>query len=455
MDNMVEREIDLKDLMFFILNKWRLILVCTLALSVLIGGYKITTSFSQQNNKEYIADLQKKYDDDLKQYKLTKDGYESYIKKLNENIAYEETYQKKSVAFKLDPNNKWAATVDVFVKMDEDTNNNSITVDPADSVTKAYASVFSNGSLLEQLSQKMGIETQYLNELIDITTDYDGNMISVTASYESQEGAQEILNTILDSLDGMHNDISNSLGAHEIIVMKQNVILTSDKLLADNQKDKVNNLIDMRNKLDETENALTAMVKPTEPSNLSIKGIIKSGIKYACLGGVIGLFVPTFMYCIIFMFNQRLYSAEELKNRYRVRILGAYTRERKKRVFSGVDRFLDKLESKEYCSEEMIMKKIMANTSNYTENGQTILLTGTVNEEELKGFKDKLVKMLPEVHFDMSMDMNNHPETLTKLLKVDGIILIEKCGESKYNDIQKQLESIYNLNQKVIGFIVL
>lgn len=455
MDNNYEHEIDLKDLIFFILNKWRLIIFCTLALFILIGGYKITTSFLQQNDEEYIDNLQKKYDDDLKQYKLTKEGYESNIKKFSENIAYEETYEKNSAVFKIDPYNKWMATVDVFVKMKEETSSNNFSVDPADSITKAYSSAICSGSFLEQLSQKMGIETQYLNELINITTDYDGNMISVSADYESKEGAQEILNTILDSLNVMYTDISGSLGEHDIIIMNQNIILTSDQLLADTQKNKIDNLITMRVKLDETQKLLDELKKPEKPSNLSIKGIIKVGIKYAILGGVMGLFMPLFVYCLIFIFNSRLYSAEELKNRYNVKVLGEYTRERKKRVFSGVDKLIDKLEGKEYYSEELILKRILTNTSNYTENGQKILLTGTVNEEELKGFKDKLASKLPEVHFDMSIDMNKHPETLTKLLKVDGIILIEKCGVSKYNDIQKELESIYNMNQKIIGCIVL
>ena len=148
-------------------------------------------------------------------------------------------------------------------------------------------------------------------------------------------------------------------------------------------------------------------------------------------------------------------SSNELKNRFDIKILGAFTKERKKRAFSGIDSWLDRLEGKGYISEETVYERIAANTANYTEKGQVILLTGTTEGDILSSVESKLKEKLPDIHFEVAVDMNKCPETLTRLPKVDGVILIEKCGVSKYDDILKELEAVYNLNKKVIGCIVL
>lgn len=455
MDNTQEQEINLKDLLFYILHKWRLVILCAFVLVFLVGGYKLGKAMLHQRDKAYITEQQEKYEQNMLEYQQTKEGYESTINNLTANIEYEEKYEKNSVLFKMDPYNKWVATVDFFIKMSEDNDGRIITVDPADSIVKAYASSIKKGDYLNDLSKKIGIKESYLKELISVGADNDGNMTTVSIAFEDKEGAQEILNAVLEHLNAMYSEVNTRLGDHNIIIMNQNVAAKVDQDLADSQKSRADNLSDMHIKVEEAQKLMDELQKPQEPASLSVKGEVKSVIKYSILGGMIGAFLIVFFYCVVYILNSRLYSSEILKSRYGIKILGAFMPKRKKRSFSGIDSLLDKLEGKEYICEETVYQRIIANISNNTESGQNILLTGTVEEETLRGFLDKLEEMLPELHFEIGIDMNKNPETLTKLLKVDGMILIEKCGLSKYNDIQEELEAIYNLNQKVIGSIVL
>ncbi len=455
MDTRYEQEIDLKELLFYILRKWRPIIFYAIIALILFGGYKFSKAFFTQRDQAYIDSVQEQYDKDLKEYKTSKKGYERTINTLTNNIDYEEQYENESVLFNIDSNNKWVATANVFIKMEESDNNSLITVDPADSVVMAYKSAIDNGSFLEQLSKKLKIDTPFINELISVAADNEGNVVSISITYKNEEGAKEIIDTILGALDSMYAKVSDGLGEHSMVIMNQNIGTVIDQELADSQKKRVDDLEVMRKKLDETQNALDELDEPLEPSALSMGGTIKTGIKFGIIGAIVGAFVTIFIYCVIYVINSTLHSAEELKNRFNLKILGVFMQERKKRAFSQVDNFIDKLEGRNKISEAVVYQRVTANIANYSEKGQTILLTGTVSQEEMISVGDKLRQMLPDINLETGMDMTKNPETLTKLSKVDGIILVEKVGYSKYSDIQDELENIYGLSQKVIGSIVL
>ena len=85
MDNQeIEREIDIKDAVFYLLYHWRSILVGALIGLILLAGYKYI-SFDTTPVSE-VSEEQKAYDREVKMYKLNKASYDtqtaSYEKQL-------------------------------------------------------------------------------------------------------------------------------------------------------------------------------------------------------------------------------------------------------------------------------------------------------------------------------------------------------------------------------------
>lgn len=456
MENTYEQEIDLKDMIFYALHKWRLVIAIAIVLAVLLGGYKLGKGIIEKQNETQIAEIQKQYDTDLKDYEQKKAGYERSIENLMANIAFEQNYQQNSVLQKLDPYNKWVATADVFIKMDEQVSENvALIVDPADSVLRAYESGADKGNNLIELSREKGIELNYLKELINVEADYGSNMITITTSGEDQDSAKEILNSVLTNIKDSYSDIQEHLGAYSYVIINQSVNKVADIELAENQKNRISNLDSIQKSLDDTQAKLNKLKEPVKPSSLSLKGILKTSVKYGILGGILGVLIIGFYYCVIFVMSGKVNSSEELKNRFAIKILGAFACQREKKALYGIDNWLDKLEGKEFISEDKVYQRIISNISNYTSKEQTVLITGTVNNVVLMEFKEKLKELLPELYIEAGWDMNKNPETLTKIPKADGIILVEKCGISKYNEIKKELESIYSLDKTIIGCILL
>lgn len=454
MDNTYEHEIDLKDLIFYILKRWRYIFFIAIVLAVLMGGFKLCKGILKYQDKLYMAELQKNYETDLKNYRVTNEGYKRNIKTLTQNIDYEELYEKNSVLFQLNPYSKWVAKTQLFVKMDEE--NDLITlVDPTDSLVKAYCSILNSEGSLEEVSKENAIEIKYLRELINIQGDYDGNMITISVAYKDGEGAQKILDGILKSISTSRLNLETSFGAHSIIFLNSEKGMMADQELAERQNKRIESLSEMHKSLEEIQLALDNQKEPQIPTDMSSKGVFKSAFKYGVIGGVFGVFFAAFFLCVIYATNSKLRSGDEFISRFGIKVFGTFTKEERKRKFSGIDKWLNKIEGKQAFSREDVLKRIIASISLFTEKNQVILLTGTVEIDLLKNIESELKDNFNKLTFEVGADMNRNPETLTKLPAIDSVVLVEKCGVSKYKDIQSQVETIYSLNKSIIGCIIL
>lgn len=454
MNNSYEQEIDLKDLMFYIVKRWRPIFLIAVVLAVLMGGYTLSKVILKLQDEQYQTNLLESYNFDLKNYQKTKEGYVKKIDTLTQDINYEENYEKNSVLFQLDPYNKWVAKTDIFVKVDGENDVINL-VDPADSLVKAYTAIIKSESSLEEACEENNIDIRYLRELINTEADYNGNMISVAVTYKDGKGAQQILNRILESVKASKKEVESNLRTHNIILMNGETSMVADQTLAKCQNERIDSLNEMQKSLEETKVALDNLKEPQTPIDLSFKAGIKSTIKHGVMGGVFGVFFAGLFLCVIYVINPKLRSSDEFISRFGIKILGEYPMEEKKRKLSRIDKWLSKIEGKETFSREDVLKRIIASISIYTETNQTILLTGTIELDLLQNIESEIKDNFNKLNFEVGEDMNRSPETLTRLPAIDSVILVEKCGLSKYKDIESQIETIYSLDKKIMGCIIL
>lgn len=457
-NNIYEQVIDLRDLMFAVFRKWRLIVLFAFIFSVFLGGYKCVKELMNQNKEEYVAKLMEQYLTDQTKYEQSKKEYENDIESFNASIANQEEYKEKSILLKVDPYNKGTASVDVFVKMSEIPESSGITVTPvdfADGVVKAYASAIQQGGFLEDISREMGIELIYLKELITVTTDYDSNMLNVSVTYTDKEGAGRILDVILKYLKSRYPDIQEHLGQHNISIMNQNVGVMTDQTLADYQKLKIEDLAATNKKLEDTEKILKGLEEPVKPIALSRFSIVKEGVKYGILGCFVGAFLVAFCVCIVYVLNGKINTDEDLKNRFGLMLLGGFAQTRIERVFSGIDMLLDRLEGREIISDETMVDIISANILGMINKGESVFLTGMVEEIHLTDLTEKLQKRLSEVKLGFGTDIPHSAVSLQNLQKYDTIILVESRRHTKLREIEREIEVVRNMKKEILGYIVI
>jgi hypothetical protein len=183
-------------------------------------------------------------------------------------------------------------------------------------------------------------------------------------------------------------------------------------------------------------------------------------IKFAVIGGILGAFVECGIAFLQYIFSKKLRGAEDLTNRYGIRVLGSLYQipaEKDK----GLDHQLNRLAGygkpvnagQEYT---LIAANIQAVLGQSDENCQPVLVTGTVSEDRLKTVAEKLEAILPAGQYRVTAAANpvyDAPALLSA--KNASVLLVEAKDSSDKNEIEKLMVVLQACDSQVLGAVML
>lgn len=459
-ENTYEREVDLKELMFAVLRKWRLILLFIVILAVLLGGYKGISAHKSQSNAADEAS----YEEALKDYNENLEICQREIENLTKNIENQEEYIEKSVLMNISPYDVWEAKADFFIKTDS----GSVAgrePDVTALIMRAYQSSLTSGEFLSEIADGAGIDVRYLQEVITVNLGLDeltalqnnnllsgrneqNSLLTITVRHKDETKAKELLEGIIDGIERFQSKIRSSIGDHTVVEISKSVNSRVDLSLADRQSTENNRLTVLKESL-KTKTEELKGIKIPETAGTSF---IKDAIKYAVIGGVLGAFMVIFFICISFIMSDKVYSAKELKFRFKVKVLGRLPLNNN---MGKIDRWLNQLEGRAGGTDkEHEYSLICANIHNYAENVQSLMVAGCAGEELLEQVTSELKDRLSDMKVVSGGNLLRNAEGLQILPECDGIILVEQCGESLYGDVELEIEKACDLQKSVVGCIV-
>ena len=335
-NNNYEQEIDLKDLMFAVLRKWRPIIVIAVVFAVLLGALKTVKGIRQLGDEEYVKKNQDTYVMNLDQYNSTKGRLEKEIENLQQNIESQQEYKDHSILMNINPYDEYVETATFYISTDYAIMPGMMYQNPntATSILKAYMSIAQNGEMynyvLGKMNNKIGI--RYLKELVKIVPDYDNNMLDITVIGDTRKTASDVRGYIKDSIASSKDSITEAIGEHEYNLVDESQFVTVDLELDKTQTEFSANMDQLDISLKQKTKELSELAEPK--NNLLSKGsVLKSAVKYAVLGGVLGAFIAVFFLCVAFLMSDKLVNEKELKRRYGIMVLGVFRRNDKKRAF--------------------------------------------------------------------------------------------------------------------------
>lgn len=452
-------ELDLKDLMFAVLHKWRPILAVAIIMAMLLGGAKGISTYKKQNDPETAKEVMTTYQNDLELYEKNKATYEREMENLRTDIANQQEYLDHSIWINMSPYDVCEARADLYVStgyqimpgMDYQNRDNT------DTILQAYQSLLTSSAVLEDVAKQVGTEPRYLKELVDVTigANQDGQlnrMLTIDVKHTTKKKAQEVLEKFLDHLDDMHEQISNSIGEHTVSTVNESVSALVNLDLADLQRQQTEKLTALNDSLKTKQTDYDALKEPDEVESSQIAAL-KSAIKYGILGGILGVFLMGFGVFVAFIMSDKLYSAKELRYRYKVKVLGRLSKVGKKA--GAIDTWLNRLEGRACnVAVETEYRLIAANIKNYADGMKTLLVTGDVASDILTGAAAALGKELTEIRVISGNSMLEDAETVKKLPECDGVVFVEQCGMSKYSALELEIERVKDLGKSVVGCVV-
>lgn len=430
-----EETIDLLAVMVKALRKWRVLLAAMVIGAALLGGYKM---LGPVDNTSAIEGIETKIE-----------GIETQIEAIETKIKPTQTEMDKNLETHR-TNERTIETRRGSIERDKKTivkDKEMISVQkgelarweemlvPLESSLKETQDMLADPSLTAE--QHADIVVQ-LNSLM-------GNVLNVSARSSTAKQQISNLETEIEKLE------------NEIETFEEDI----KDLLEKNGK-----LQEQIDKQEETTGKRGAEIEKLEaeieeleaqlPDLSAARAGLKTVLKYAILGAVLGAFVFCGVIFLQFILDRRLRASVDLKERYNFPILGEFSSEDAKK-HGKFGQWMDKLSGdvQTLPEEQQVYELIAAGVRTSVEELPVHLaVTGTVSRELLDQIGGQLKSLLPNT-YGIKVETNPvYNAAFLADLKQYTVLLVEAKGVSDRREIDKLAEVLCRNKVKVVGAVV-
>jgi len=487
---MKEREISLIDLIVEILLKWRVIIVWMLVGGILMGGF----SYVRSCRTAQAAALEEQLQQTVSEGQTELEYLESVltnmqINNVNTAISYEslceakEAYLQESVMMQINPLEMPRALL-TFQVVAED-------VETAQRIDRVYEDMVEGG-----LSQWLADEVQEdvsdaaMSELISLESNSRelldaSDTFKISISHISEEKCIQLAEKVDEYFQEQHSQLIRKMGEHQIQLVNQNFSYVIDTELLDKLQGIQSNmttwsvnaaklkdafseeewryyncLIANKQQGDSAEVQQSEEGEEAEPSSVTV---IRPSVsmKYVLMGMVLFAFLYAFYVFLKYILSGRIRTADDVASLYGVPELGVIPAEKGgKRLFAFVDGWILKLRSwnrRSFATEEAIgLAAVAVKMAAKKEGLNEICCIGCSLKSNAVKTADIIQNILKEA--DISLKVLNNvlydQEVMEQLLSARGAFLLERAGETLYDEVSREIELLHRQEIKVLGIIV-
>lgn len=94
------------------------------------------------------------------------------------------------------------------------------------------------------------------------------------------------------------------------------------------------------------------------------------------------------------------------------------------------------------------------NVKNYCGDAKTLLVTGGGDEQLIGKLVEILQSKLPEIKLECCGSLLRDAKALQVLPECDGVLLVEKCGDSYYTHVARAVELVKDAKKLLVGCII-
>lgn len=468
-------ELNLKDMLAYVLLHWRHILLIAILVGIIAGGYKIYfVKYASQNTQNAIDKLQDSGDDYESRLQAAK-GLQQAIDATNRQLEQKTKYMDNSILMHINPDKEAIATADIMLTVPWNNSENAIGV-----LVAAYQNRLQQGDYLDTLAKEMNTENNYLTELISITqvntekssqktiifqnsgqvdNFIDSFTISVTGSTQTQ--ADKILDTVLQEMNKITPELAQSIANHNLTIIHryENTILNQD--LMSQQVKTASDIATLQQSIENYQKNLkdiNLVDNDQKLGSITLLEIFKVFIKWGVVAGLVMIFLGCAFYAVIYTLSGCLLTQEQTLVHYPVILLGAY-RKAEEKVYRNntiIDSWLRRIGNYECnnASWEDVLDMIIANLSIYAKDCHTIMLSSAADMTLSEKIQIELTKRIPNKIFILANQLEVNSKSRAKLVEVDGIVIVEKYGKTRFHQIDQELLIVKNAKKVVLGIIM-
>lgn len=485
-----ERDIYIKDMLFYILKKWRFILIWMIIFAVAANGFSALKSYKsvaeshqeQKSKKDELENIKAELSkDDAKEVEETYKIYLKYKSSMDSILEY----YNNSIKMNMDSNNVPTISMQYQINKNEKIND----------VIMAFSDVITSKEVCEKIKEDTNLDCdlQYISELIEVKRanpekEYtDGEQILIQDDISdimcirviapTQEMCETIANVVEKEIQSGLQTVQDKLGNFNLIQINKNYSEKVDDDLFTKQQEyasKLNSIQISINNLNSPlesnqENYYKALINQNndeqnsdeqETQVVETAQIRYFNIKYIIAGLMLGLICAVVWYLLRYIFNQCLLEAWEMEDYYGVRVLELFDDP----FVNNKNRFFEKIihhvfKTRHSINEERKIQMVCAYIQIAIEkyNMTHVHLTSAWDTEAIKLIKDKIVQNMDcdSIKITMGDSVISDSNSLKEMVNSDGVVLIEQVRKSDFKDIGKEINVCKDYKKTIIGAVVI
>ena len=487
MNERKETEVRLADLFAMLLKAIKPILCVILIVGILGGAYglyaathrKVKVTKDEVNEAQTAASVAKSALTAAEQaLKKRNDVAIPDAKRkirINEQLVERrQEYMDNSLFQKLDPFNCGVSRLTFFVKTDftAEPDVAGLVEDPRTSIAMAYANISAmDTEILDKVRSIMQTtaEKRYVEELISVMN-LEDRFVQISVYNSDPAVAEKVAKYIYGTIEKRLQEsvasytasIISTYTGFEVNWEIYNLQMTNEDNLVAAQRalDSAQELLEtMETGVAEKEQAVEtakdtyeAAVKTAESLKTQYENakpgtakILRNGVKFALIGLVAGLVLACAFVLLANLLNGRLHNQTEIRNRYAFPLLGVLPREKKlwfeKTVRKLEGESLGGHDEEAQATAQSMLARI---------GGRSVCLISSLGKEpaeKLAAYTDGKTPVCGNILSDA--------DAVKTLTAFDGVVLVEKKGKTRIDQIDSEVQRVKALDKEVVGIVLL
>lgn len=431
------KEIDILELLKYILKKWKKICGISVVLFVLLS-LVICYKFFQNNNGQVIDGKTQVVMEQLSENQQTR--VESVLKSYKE-LDNMEDYKNNSAYMQLNAYDSRVTTIQYFVSASSEKNENI--------AYELYLNYVEQGNFKEELQKELGSEINQPEDLVILRNDYysasegndlDKKVLTLKINAPDEKLNEQIKTIVKKSMDDYRLNVVNKfVGQHDLKIISESSFGGLDDSVREKQEGIERSIEEKRQQILEMENRLTVEEKAVldQKRNFAESGkeeiTENNGQEFPYKRLLVVLFLSIFMACGIYVLSY--FGNNKLK----------YSKE--------ISKYFDIscIEIKKGKKKEVIRKELelLCKTCN-VESIFVSCLEGVGDKAELQ----EIFPLISGTTLILGENIYNNVDAMEKAKSCGNVIFVAKTYVTNYNSILETLQKCEDLGINVIGAIV-
>ena len=448
MNESVVREIKVSTLFYYVLSKWRILIIGALVGALILGLYGGIHTRKKSLDDRALKEAQATYEEELQDYETKKEALQDYITGLENNLAQQEYIQDRSVMLEMDPYNIYETSIGYYIDNDYKIMPELYYQDPNHTVaiTNYYNWSLLKIDLDELFATKDRPEAMTENPVSDNSesllwtkVDAENGTLRVFMRADSQEQLERLEKAVEEKMDETQKILNETIGTHTLSVLDSTSQQTMDFDYLTLQQSFNDNYHALIESLTKANDELSNLEEPKAPSNAA-GDLKKKTIEFGIIGLILGFCIVALANLIIVLSRDPVLGSDDVGERYHIPVLGFFT-DRNGRKKNRFDRFLTGKLGAPNSDHEESVEYIKAAKALYP-LGQEILLVSTSVPDRLQNVSNVLSEADPETSYVAAGDLMSSAPAVNSLSGAESVICVEKWLKSGHGDVKKELAMV-------------